>query len=291
MDDLLVSAPDLDYLGWNRTPTSFGLASIGISIPRTDDWSLKPAASASDVSFFADAPAVSRVLRARRTQMVPPGGALMVEVTGAETLPEGAWATQEAGSFGTGLEMPEGPIAPGQRMMAVTNSSDETVEIEAGAPLFSFGPAGEEENSLCQVLDSEAFSEASDEEEDGEEEKFGEDFAMNSLRQRSQAFASSQGRPGATTSSSSRQVPGALRWAMLVLALLFLVPATAEAHQVTDGSERQQWTQRNQGSRTRLFTLTFRPMIIAKLWRRLWTVRKMSATSICLMVNLLSFGP
>jgi hypothetical protein len=93
MDDLLVSAPDLDYLGWNRTPTSFVLASIGISIPRTDDWSLKPAASTSEVSFFADAPAVSRVLRARRTLMVPPGGALMVEVIGAETLPEAAWAT------------------------------------------------------------------------------------------------------------------------------------------------------------------------------------------------------
>jgi hypothetical protein len=160
---------------------------------------------------------------------------MMVEVTGAETLPEGAWAIQEAGSFGTGLEMPEGPIAPGQRMMAVTNSSDEAVEIEAGAPLFSFGPAGDEETSLCQVLDGDAFSEAPDEDDEfdlpgdlDEGEKFGEEFVTNSLRQRSQAFAGSQGRPGAVSSTCARQAPSAFRWAMLVLALLFLAQSTSQ---------------------------------------------------------------
>ena len=100
LDDLLVSAPDFDFLGWNRTPTSFMLASIGMSIPRTVGWSLqRTSAAAGNSSFFADAPAMSRLVRARRSQILPPGCSAFLEVSGAEVLQEEAGACQVSDSF------------------------------------------------------------------------------------------------------------------------------------------------------------------------------------------------
>ena len=117
LDDLLVSAPDLDVLGWSRTPSAFVLSSVGISIPRTDNWSLLRPVN-YDNGYFADAPSVARTLRCRQTVVVPAGSSMYVPVDGGDLVLENSWAVPCQECLNVGLGLPEGPIAPGQQMMA-----------------------------------------------------------------------------------------------------------------------------------------------------------------------------
>jgi len=239
LDDLLVSAPDLDVLGWSRTPTAFVLGSVGISIPRTDDWSLRPTAESG--AYFADAPAVARTLRCRQTVVVPAGSSMYIPVDGGELVREDSWALPCQGCLDVGLGLPEGPIAPGQQMMALVNETEDDVEIQSGVAMFSFKACDEDDLVVRRVLDgtegeldpsSHELEEiyAADDQYGCRPEGGFREFAKRKARRPSDEELLMSFAPGVspTTSSTSRSLSTTggkplRRWIMMVMALLMFL--------------------------------------------------------------------
>ncbi|CAE8623312.1 unnamed protein product, partial [Polarella glacialis] len=141
-DDVLVSAPDLDLLGWERRASSFLLSNVSISLPRVGAADMQRLNATRLGEHLPDDDGVYN-LRLAEDLHLPPLTAVLVQTTGAAKLsqvqassgagPVPFWLMPSQQLSAGGVKMPEGPIdgIEGQTV-PLANDSDVEVLIRRG---------------------------------------------------------------------------------------------------------------------------------------------------------------
>ena len=78
---------------------------------------------------------------------------MYIPVDGGDEVQEDSWAVPCAECLDVGLGLPEGPISPGQKMMALVNETEDDVEIQRGVAMFSYKGCDDEDLVVRRVLD------------------------------------------------------------------------------------------------------------------------------------------
>ena len=149
-DDLLVSAPDLDLLGWNRTPEHFVLSSCGISLAR------ETPGCRINLSRELDERGVS-ILRTMFTVDLEPHESRIVTVERVGTTDglNQKWLSPASTLKDAGIEIPEGPVLPCSETQKILfrNRNDHRVEISSGRAVALERDLNVDEQTLSTGLD------------------------------------------------------------------------------------------------------------------------------------------
>ena len=127
-DDVLISAPDLDRWGWDRSrdPNNFLLLQLGISVPR----SVSAPTTSDPVEEIELKSLLPGVKLSEKVQIAP----LHVRQVRVDLPPnrslDDVWFTGQVDTLT--FSVPDGPIDNNQTLMILRNDTDEVPELEKG---------------------------------------------------------------------------------------------------------------------------------------------------------------